>query len=85
MNQAINTQFAFTFPDNPHFPSVSSTWMHRNGNSYRVVAITNTSKPSSNVGDERYPATIVYLNVSNGTLWSRRADDWHRSFTPTTL
>ena len=56
-------------------PAVKSIWRHRNGNEYRVIGITNLP------GDEKYPTTVVYQNVKNGTLWSRRADDWHRSFT----
>ena len=53
-----------------------SDWRHRNGNVYIVLMITN--QPD----DERYPKTSVYENVENGTLWSRRYDDWHRSFVP---
>lgn len=59
-----------------NLPPVNSYWYHRNGNLYKVVAITNLPN------DERYPTTIVYQNDGNGTLWSRRADDWARSFTP---
>jgi hypothetical protein len=50
-----------------------SVWAHYNGNLYRVVAIANLPDK------ERYPKTVVYQNVENGTMWARRFDDWHRS------
>jgi hypothetical protein len=49
-----------------------SLWVHRNGNHYTVICITN--KPD----EPRYPKTVVYIG-SNGQLWSRPASDWHRS------
>ena len=55
-------------------PEPDTRWQHRNGNVYQVVLITNLPD------EERYPKTIVYRNVSNGTYWYRRADDWHRIF-----
>jgi hypothetical protein len=55
----------------------NTVWKHHNGNLYRVLFLTNiTEEP-----EERYPLTVVYENVNNGTRWSRRADDWHRSMT----
>jgi hypothetical protein len=56
-------------------PEVNQIWQHRNGNLYKVIAITNLPD------EERYPKTIVYQNINNMSLWSRRFDDWHRSFT----
>jgi len=50
-------------------------WQHRNGIQYRVLMITNLPD------DERYPKTVVYENVDNGSCWSRRHDNWHRSMT----
>lgn len=50
-------------------------WRHRNGNKYIVVMITNIPD------EEKYPKTIVYMNVNNGSHWSRKYSDWHRSFT----
>lgn len=58
------------------FPEIApgSVWQHRNGASYEVVCITNLPN------EERYPMTVVYKSVSkNENIWSRRADDWHRS------
>lgn len=51
-------------------------WQHTNGNVYEVVMLANeaTEQP------ERYPVTVVYRNVDNGTLWSRALSDWERSF-----
>lgn len=51
-----------------------SVWRHTNGCIYTVLMITN--EPN----DDRYPRTIVYQG-ENGRVWSRRADDWHRSMT----
>jgi hypothetical protein len=56
-------------------PDVGTKWTHRNGNVYTVVGVADMPD------DTRYPTTIVYLR-SNGLMWSRRADDWHRSMTP---
>lgn len=58
------------------FPEIApgSVWQHRNGVYYEVVCITNLPN------EERYPMTVVYKSVSkNENIWSRRADDWHRS------
>lgn len=55
-------------------PDPGSRWQHRNGGLYTVEAIANLH------GDERYPVTVVYRG-ENGLLWTRRADDWHRSMT----
>ena len=58
------------------YPIIPSTvWRHRNGNEYRILHIANL------LDEERYPKTIVYQNVNNSTVWARRFDDWHRSFT----
>lgn len=56
-------------------PEPGTVWRHRNGNLYRVEFLTNLPD------DPKYPKTVVYRNVNNDTLWSRRYDDWHRSFT----
>ncbi len=57
-------------------PSTGQLWLHRNGNEYVVLMVTNLPD------EEHYPKTVVYQNTQNKTLWSRRADDWHRSFKP---
>jgi hypothetical protein len=62
-------------PDFQPAPAPGSVWQHRNGNIYYVVSVTNL------LDVERYPKTVVYQGA-NGRLWSRPADDWHRSFTP---
>jgi hypothetical protein len=54
-------------------PEKGSTWEHRgSGNFYTVLHIAN--EPD----DERYPRMIVYQGT-DGRVWARRADDWHRS------
>lgn len=57
-------------------PEPGTRWRHRNGILYDVVCLTNLPD------EERYPCTVVYRNPVNGALWSRRLDDWHRSFIP---
>lgn len=57
-------------------PAINSTWQHYNGNVYKVVLITNmgSTRPE-------YPVTVVYINVFNGTWWSRPVSEWSRSMT----
>jgi hypothetical protein len=66
-------------PETIILPSPGSLWSHRNGNVYEVLHIAN--EPN----EPRYPISIVYRGT-NGKVWVRRADDWHRSMTavPTT-
>ena len=54
-----------------------SQWAHRNGNRYRVLFLANgfTDRP------EKYPIQVIYQG-SNGRVWARSLDDWHRSMTP---
>ncbi len=54
-----------------------SVWQHRNGAKYRVKEFTNLGTNDH----EKYPITVVYENVDNGTVWSRPLHDWHRSMT----
>ena len=56
-------------------PAVNSIWIHHNGNRYRVIFIANQESTQ-----EKYPLTIVYENIKNGTVWTRPVNDWHRSF-----
>lgn len=53
-------------------PVPGSVWRHSSGRVYRVMLIAN--RPN----DERYPLTVVYEDAS-AEVWTRRADDWHRS------
>ena len=55
---------------------IGSVWAHDSGKLYKITALTNTM--NRNV---RYPVQVVYENTHNGTVWSRNARDWHRSFT----
>lgn len=57
-------------------PIAGTIWRHLNGNLYKVLMIAN-----SELRNDNYPVTVVYQNVDNGTVWCRRADDWHRSMT----
>lgn len=57
-------------------PLCNTIWTHRNGNKYKVLAITNLPD------EERYPKTVVYQGIVNEALWSRPVSDWHRSMSP---
>tara|TARA_R110000851_G_scaffold309817_1_gene469378 strand:+ start:245 stop:544 length:300 start_codon:yes stop_codon:yes gene_type:complete len=57
-----------------HTVVVGSKWLHNNGNKYEVITISN-----SLTSTDRYPVTVVYRNVNNGTIWNRSLSDWHRS------
>lgn len=55
-------------------PAIGSAWQHRSGRTYTVLHIAN-------VPDNRdYPLTIVYRDT-DGNVWARWADDWHRTMT----
>lgn len=58
-------------------PTPGSVWLHRNGNRYAVVMIANGESERQ----EKYPTTVVYRNISNGNVYSRKLSDWHRSMT----
>lgn len=60
----------------PPPPTVTpwSVWQHTSGRLYTVLHIANLGNT------ERYPLTIVYQDRS-GDVYTRRADDWHRSMT----
>ena len=60
-----------------HTVFVGSLWHHKNGNKYEVITIANSETKT-----DRYPVTVVYKNIDNGTIWSRPLSDWHRSMTP---
>ena len=57
-------------------PVSGQLWRHHSGRVYRVECVTNTAHLN-----EKFPPTVVYVNVRNGTEWSRPLSDWHRSFT----
>lgn len=59
-------------------PEVGSIWKHYNGNVYEVIAIANT------LDTEKYPKAVIHKTRANGKVWTRRADDWHRSYTQQT-
>lgn len=58
-------------------PEPKERWTHRNGNVYVVLMLANEASENT----EKYPVTVVYRNVKNKTVWSRKLSDWHRSFT----
>ena len=59
------------------YPAEGSYWSHYNGNIYRIVVIANREDTR-----EKYPATVVYVNIDNGNTYARRFSDWHRSMKP---
>jgi hypothetical protein len=58
------------------WPDIGESYEHRNGNVYKVMLITNLDSTRL----EQYPITVVYINLNNGTIWSRPVNDWFRSF-----
>ena len=57
-------------------PKIGEKYRHTtSGRIYWVITITNITSTR-----KEYPVTIVYENVDNGSLWSRPASDWWRSF-----
>lgn len=67
-----------TAPPNSELPVVGMCYTHHNGRVYRVTAITN----ADSLDPVKYPVSVVYKNESLGTVWSREASDWWRSFKP---
>jgi len=61
----------------PEVPEKGTAWTHTSGRVYTVLHIAN--EPD----EERYPLAVVYQGT-NGKVWTRRADDWHRSMTKVT-
>jgi hypothetical protein len=57
-----------------NIPEAGSVWRHRNGCEYRVIHLANFYS-----SDVRYPLSVVYQGMSNGKIWSRPMDQWHRS------
>lgn len=55
----------------------ATLWQHYNGNKYEVLLLSNMESERQ----EKYPTTVVYRNVSNGNIYSRKLSDWHRSMT----
>ena len=52
-------------------------WQHKNGNKYSVVLLANERSERL----EEYPVMVVYENIDNHTVWTRKLTDWHRSMT----
>jgi hypothetical protein len=58
-------------------PVPGSVWKHTSGRAYTVLHVANCNADAG----LRYPLTIVYRDA-DGDVWTRPADDWHRSMTP---
>lgn len=67
--------FDFALCQLPDIP-IGSVWRHNNGNSYRVLFISNITSTK-----EEYPPTVNYINTYNQTVWSRPVSKWHKSMT----
>jgi len=54
-----------------------SLWTHDSGSEYEIMFLANLQY------SVKYPLHVVYKNAGTGTaeprIWTRRADDWHRS------
>lgn len=62
-------------PAAAQLPRINTEWQHTNGARYTVRSYTNQCSTNP-----KYPLTIVYEG-NGGRMWSRPADDWHRSMT----
>lgn len=56
-------------------PKPGTPWMHRNGEIYTVLCITNTAHDTA-----AHPPDVVYMG-RNGNLWSRPLSGWHDRMT----
>lgn len=59
-----------------HIPEDNSLWMHKSGDLYRVLFVTNLLSEK-----EDYIPTVVYEHEVSGIKWSRPLTDWARSMT----
>lgn len=62
----------------PKVPGINTWWKHSSGRLYQVYDVTNLA--SDRPG--KFPVSVSYRG-QNGKTWSRRLDDWHRSFVAT--
>jgi hypothetical protein len=53
-------------------PFPGTLWRHHNGNTYRVLFLTNIETERQ----DKYPTTVVYQNTINNKRYSRRLVDW---------
>jgi len=58
------------------WPEIGMSYRYKNGATYKVIMFSNMNS----VRLKTYPITVIYMNETNGTIWSRPADDWFRSF-----
>jgi len=56
-------------------PAKGEVWKHHSGRLYRIDGLRNTAHVS-----DKFPVMVNYTQVDSGNEWSRRLDDWHRSF-----
>jgi hypothetical protein len=54
-------------------------YRHRSGRIYTPMMFTNMNGDDESK-KEKFPPTVVYIDTK-GNSWSRRIDDWDRSFT----
>jgi hypothetical protein len=56
-------------------PDEGTIWSHYNNNMYEVMGVANIVSFDT----DKYPAMVVYKNIANDTLWTRKYIDWYRS------
>lgn len=60
-----------------YVPKPLTRWIHRdNGNEYIILGLTNLESTQP----EKYPVTIIYLRLFDGTVWNRPLDRWHADY-----
>lgn len=53
-------------------------WKHHNGRHYLVKELVN----QHTTDHERYPVSVVYVDLESEHIWCRPLSDWHRSMMP---
>ena len=56
---------------------VGSLWIHKTGNVYVVLLITNTKSTRH----DEYPPMVSYRRINDMTEWSRPISKWYQSMT----
>lgn len=59
-------------------PEVGVLYKHHSGRIYEVTGLGNLNTKDSS----KFPVTVIYRNVDNGTLWTRDLADWRLKFQP---
>lgn len=59
-------------------PEVHGQYQHHSGRRYQVMGFANENTQD----EERFPVTVIYFNLDNGTVWSRPFNEFIEKFEP---